>query len=187
MKTNVIMVCHSDNFRFISNDGKILRSVNLSDPDGCDTIVRIRKCLGKSFIIKDDCVKQRYELNEVLDVYDLRGAYGIYGDDDKPLFKTPEKDIPARRMMVESAEIIGQSTFFDSRGDEYVAYKWRYVLREYSIEDRYYRSKDEFYQRMKRRFGIKLPFPERKHMADIEIAKLIAKTLNYRILNIVYV
>ena len=32
-----------------------------------------------------------------------------------------------------------------------------------------------------------LPFPERKHMADIEIAKLIAKTLGYSILNIVYV
>ena len=184
-KTDVIMVIHGSDVKFVSTSGKVLKYIDLSDPDGWDTIVEVRKTFGKSFVIVDDCVKQRYELKEILDTYDLRHTYGTYGDDGKPLFKTPEKSIPAQRMMVESVKVIGEYTFLDLKMNECVAYKWRYVLREYSIEKRYYRSKDEFRKKLKRRFGIDLPFPERKSMRDEAIARLIAEKLNYRILNVV--
>ena len=100
---------------------------------------------------------------------------------DAPRWSAPKKS------MVESAEIIGQRTYLDSRDEEYVVYMWRYVLRECKLEKRYYKSKDRFYKELRRRFGIILPFPERMGMREIDIVKLVAKTLGYRILNIVYV
>lgn len=83
--------------------------------------------------------------------------------------------------------MVGQYTYLGLDLEECICYKWRYVLRQYTVVDRYYKIKDRLYMKLKRRFGINLPFPERGFMRSGDIAKLIAKKLNYRILNIVYV
>ena len=187
MKTDVIIAIHGDSVKFIATDGKVLKSMDTYDPDSYDTIVEIRKPVGKSFIFRDECTKQRYDNKEFIDMYDLRKTPYTYDDFGRSLGKMPEDKLPAKVMMVESAEIIGQRTCLDLKDREYVVYMWRYVLRECSIEKRYYKSKDRFYKELKRRFGISLTFPERMEMRKIDIVKLVAKTLGYRILNIVYV
>lgn len=187
MKTNVITVIHGDSVKFIATDGKILKSMNTYDPDNYDTIVEIRKPIGKSFIFKDECTKQRYDNKEFIDMYDLRKTPFTYDDSGRSLNEIPEDDLPARVMMVDSAEIVDQRTCLDSRDREYIVYVWRYVLRECKIEKRYYRSKDRLYKKLKRQFGISLTLPERMEMRNVDIVKLVAKILGYRILNIVYV
>lgn len=187
MRTDVIIAIHSDSVKFIATDGRVLKSMDTYDPDMYDTIVEIRKPIGKSFIFRDECTKQRYDNKEFIDMHDLRCTPYTYDDSGKPLDEIPEDNLPARVMMVDSAEIIGQRTCLDIRDREYVVYMWRYVLRECKIEKRYYKSKDRFYKELKRRFGISLTWPERREMRKIDIVKLIAKTLGYRILNIVYV
>ena len=90
MKTDVIITIHGDSVKFIATDGKVLKSMDTYDPDSYDTIVDVIKPVGKSFIFRDECTKQRYNNKEFIDMYDLMKTPYTYDDFGRSLSEMPE-------------------------------------------------------------------------------------------------